>query len=398
MPKTPFTTYFSLRRHKQTGTATVQIRVAVGGIRSEKFSSGIRLTPADWDARRRRAKDRPDINASLAEIEADLTGIYHLLKAQGSVSAQLVRYHYLHKALVSQSRVSLPTERVLDDFSTYEQGRPDLEPQSKDKYLRIVRLHLLPILADSKLGRLPAAELRRSHAEQVVRMVRQRVKSVAYQGKVAGYFRTFCSWAHSHGLIPVDPMYGMRIPRGQGNPTNLTPEQQKAIRQATLPGEALRYSRDMFVFQLETGLNYADCKKAKGQNIVESAGRRWLVIFREKEKESQGERLEQVVHLTKEAEAIGARYGWDLMRYENGTYNDHLKAIAGFAGVQLELTSRMARSTFSQNKIDAGLSEGVILRMMGKKSAEDLRRSYAQASFTRISLELDRVEVGRLAT
>lgn len=204
---------------------------------------------------------------------------------------------------------------------------------------------------------------------------RGRIGDGLSDGAVYNYhkcFKALLRRAFSFNMIdenPYDKMHGM-IRRGDRESVEyLTEDEMRRIERLKLPdGSLLERSRDLFVFQMYTGLSYSDAqafdigeyKKVKG---------RWV---------NTGERIKTgvpyVSQLLPPVVGVLDRYGWKVPRIDNAEYNKTLKFIGLMAGITTRLHSHLARHSFATYMLSQGTRIENVGRMLGQKSIRTTQR------------------------
>ena len=164
----------------------------------------------------------------------------------------------------------------------------------------------------------------------------------------------------------------------------LTEEQmQKIIELTPVPGSQAALARDLFIFQMYTGLGYADTQVFDMSNYSEVDGR-WRFI---------GERVKTgvpyVSMLLPPVVEVLKRNGWKVPRMNNQRYNQMLKAIGMVIGIE-RLHSHMGRHSFATWMLSQGAKIENVSRMLGHTTVKQTER-YAKVLATDIYAEYDKV-------
>lgn len=118
-------------------------------------------------------------------------------------------------------------------------------------------------------------------------------------------------------------------------------------------------ARDLFVFQLYTGLSYSDAQAFDIRNYKKVDGR-WISI---------GERIKTgvpfVSQLLPPVVEVLERYNWQVPKIHNGEYNQCLKSLGREAGIQTRLHSHLARHTFATLMLKSGAKIENVSKMLG---------------------------------
>ena len=116
--------------------------------------------------------------------------------------------------------------------------------------------------------------------------------------------------------------------------------------------------RDLFLFQVYTGLAYIDIIKLTAKNIeVGLDGKQWIITVRHK----TGTRL--AIPLLPIALAIITKYDYVLPYYSNQHFNRYLKELAEICNINKKITTHVGRHTFATTVC---LSQGVPIETVSK--------------------------------
>lgn len=166
----------------------------------------------------------------------------------------------------------------------------------------------------------------------------------------------------------------------------LTADEMKAIESLQpLAGSVMAKVRDLFVFQMYTGLAYADSQAFNIQDY-QLVGGKWIVI---------NDRIKTgtpyVNQLLPPVVEILERYGWKTPKIDNADYNRNLKGLGMAAGIVKPLHSHMARHTFATWALSNGVSIEIVSKMLGHTNITQTQR-YAKVLPTSVKSEFDRLE------
>lgn len=181
-----------------------------------------------------------------------------------------------------------------------------------------------------------------------------------------------------------------KIKRGDtDNVEYLTGKEMDAIRSIhPLAGTQMAAARDLFVFQMETGLSYADTQTFDFSEYSEVNGR-WVNTGH---REKTG--VMYVTQLSDECMDILGRYGMMLPKLDNSDYNSCLKAIAIAAGVEKRLHSHMARHSFATYMVAKGARIENVSKMLGHTNITQTQR-YAKILPESVLADFDKVRGGK---
>jgi len=162
---------------------------------------------------------------------------------------------------------------------------------------------------------------------------------------------------------PYDRLRG-QFKRGEReNVEYLTENDMDAIKRLDLPVGSLQdRCRDLFVFQMWTGLAYTDAQNFDIDQYKLVDGR-WVNTA---ERVKTG--VPYVSVLLSPAVEVLEKYGWKVPRIENHVYNRILKVIGMMAGIKTPLHSHLARHTFATYMLRNGSRIENVSRMLGHKN------------------------------
>lgn len=185
---------------------------------------------------------------------------------------------------------------------------------------------------------------------------------------------------------PYDRLRG-KFKRGEKESVEfLTNEEMLAVESVhPVKGTAMAIARDLFVFQMHTGLSYADLQAFDFSEYKQVNGK-WV---------NTGHRVktgvQYVTMLTDECVLILEQYGWQLPKMGNADYNHALKAIGLAAGVTTPLHSHLARHSFATRAKAMGVDLANIARMLGHTNTVQTQR-YAKVKTEQVLADLRRIE------
>ncbi|WP_207515702.1 site-specific integrase [Longitalea luteola] len=199
-----------------------------------------------------------------------------------------------------------------------------------------------------------------------------------------------------HGWLQNDPWALFDMTLEEVDTKFLTKEQLERIIHKEMPGERLSVVRDVFVFCCLTGLAYKDLAALKSTELsIGVDGKIWIQKRRKKSTTAF-----KVPLLPWTLEIIG-KYknhprciatGAVLPVLSNSKYNDYLKEVAAICGIDIELTTHVARHTFATT---VALLNGITLialrDMLGHKKVSQTEH-YAKVLPIMISTEMNELE------
>lgn len=202
-------------------------------------------------------------------------------------------------------------------------------------------------------------------------------KPVEYisQATVRNYhkdIRSLLSRALKFGIIPSNPYDRMRgeIKRGDKESVEyLSDDERKAVESMNYAdGTMICAARDMFVFQMYTGMAYSDMQ-AFSLDACRRDGDNYIIA---------GCRVKTgipyYVQLLHQALSVVQKYGGSLPQVAVQVYNRNLKKIAKDVGIKKRMTSHVARHTFATWALHNGVPIEIVSKMLGHSDIKMTQR------------------------
>lgn len=168
---------------------------------------------------------------------------------------------------------------------------------------------------------------------------------------------------------PYDMLRG-RFKRGDRERIDfLTDDEMEAFcRLMPVSGSKMAMARDLFVFQMYTGLSYSDALKfdISDYRMIDGVWR------------NTGERIKTGVAYTSQLLPpvidVLERYRWHVPVMDNSDYNQCLKALGMACGIERRLHSHMARHTFATFMLRHGVPIEHVSKMLGHTNITQTQR------------------------
>ena len=151
-----------------------------------------------------------------------------------------------------------------------------------------------------------------------------------------------------------------------------------------VPGTLMALCRDLFVFQMYTGLSYSDSQVFDIGDYRNVDGK-WVNV---------GERVKTgvpyVSQLLPPVVEVLERYDWNAPKVSMQVYNDRLKDIGKVLGFKQPLHSHLARHTFATWALRNGVPIEYVSKMLGHTNIKQTQR-YAKVVPTEVFNQFDRL-------
>jgi site-specific recombinase XerD len=193
--------------------------------------------------------------------------------------------------------------------------------------------------------------------------LRKKIKSSATLNKRHCALRQYIRQAINMDLLKKDPYSLFKMPpKKSKEPVFLEENEIYSILKYETKIEKLEHARDLFIFQIFTGLAYIDMVKFDNSSVVIVEGKKIIKSNRQKTDESF------ISLLLPEAEKILIKYAYKLPIISNQKYNDYLKLLQAGSGISKNLTSHVARHTYATYLLNKGIPLHSVSRAMGHSS------------------------------
>jgi integrase len=174
--------------------------------------------------------------------------------------------------------------------------------------------------------------------------------------------KLFANEAVAYDKIEVNPYAKLRgkISRGDKKVIDyLNEDEMRMVETAAMPSDFAEHARDLFVFQMYTGLSYSDMVRFNVSDYTVEDGR----YIKNDTRVKSGERY--VSQLLPPAIEILKKYKSQLPIMCNADYNKALKIVQAAAGIRKNMHSHLARSTFATFMLSEGCSIQNVSKMLG---------------------------------
>lgn len=200
--------------------------------------------------------------------------------------------------------------------------------------------------------------------------------------------KAMCARAVRVGLLSANPYDRLKgaFKKGVKESVEYLTEEEVAAFMSLRPvaGTTMAAARDLFVFQLYTGMSYSDAQRFDIKNYKQVNGK-WVAI---------GERVKTgvpfVSQLLPPVIDVLERYNWQVPKMFNGEYNQCLKALGMAAGITTRMHSHLARHTFATWMLRNGVKVENLARMLGHTQLDQTLR-YAKVVAQSVHEDFDMI-------
>jgi site-specific recombinase XerD len=148
--------------------------------------------------------------------------------------------------------------------------------------------------------------------------------------------------------------------------------------------DKLQHVKDLFVFQIFTGLSFIDLMNFSKTVISEQNGMKVIRSNRIKTNESY------ISLFLPEAEKIADKYNYHLPKLSNQKYNDYLKLLGAGAELNKNITSHVARHTFATYLLNKDIPIETVSKAMGHSNIR-MTQHYAKLLGKKVISDMSRL-------
>lgn len=321
-------------RVQKNGLAPIEMAVNINGTR--KFIQlPFKCTPSDFN-KKRQPKEIQDyitgMRKRINEILADMINSNEPLTTQS-----LINY------IKNGGYKSYTVEDLFTEYLNILQKRlgNTITKGVYEKYVLVRNLFFSLVDKDTECANITPAH---------VQLFKATCESTYKTSTTGGYLqklKTVLTFAQDNGRLKTNPFVGTKISRGVPDIDYLTDDEIKTLQNLNTGNTSLDNIKDMFLFQVYSGLAYADMELLKPEDIQECNG----IYFIKKNRKKTGKEFTSV--LLPEVKNLlvidnqGVIIGFRFKVITNQKTNAYLKVIKNLSNIDKNLHTHLARHTYA---------------------------------------------------
>lgn len=191
----------------------------------------------------------------------------------------------------------------------------------------------------------------------------------------AGYMtklKTFIRYAIDNGKMTVNPFANIKIIKESKPIEYLTEQEIAVLENANIENKSLQNVLDCFVFQMSSGLAYADMVGLKKEDIQEDGNGHYFI---HKRRVKTG--TEYTAVILPQGMKVLEKYEYQLNVISNQKMNAYLHVIENILGMKKSLHSHLARHTYLTLLLNKGIRLEVVSKAAGHSSTKITQKFYA---------------------
>lgn len=372
-------TTFFLRSNKDKGGSHVLYCRVTYRKKTAEFSLGEKVNPLKWDQKRQVKKGR---STQTEYINSLIDAVSYKIKTASIYNNYSSPKELINSVIFSEKKQPRQLREICEMYIAANVSR------LKDGTIRNHNVKLENLVEFEK-------HTAQSYTPESFEMKTARAFVEWFQARAATtnidtatrnvlFYKNCLSWYQQKGELscfPLEKYKGQKDPIKRPEP--LTIKEVAKIRKAKFENRFLNNVRSLFLFQIATGLSYADIWSS--WTIKETKAGKMIVGNRNKND------LPFFIPLTKEATDILDKYKYKLPKYENAVYNRVLKEIAALCGIDKRITTHTARKTFATIMDGEGWTRESVAAMLGHTSLKTTELYYLGKNGQRVESEMIRI-------
>lgn len=357
MKHTTFDISFYCRESKtnRQGLAPVEMSIIINGERCI-VTLPRKEVPSEFKRACSSKRDN-DIKQYLQAVRAKIGEIQtEMLEKDIPLTASLLR-DYFRTGGIQQYSI----EDLFDDYYAILEKRigVDLTQKTYRKY-ELARDRLYQMVDRSK----PLTFLTNALMKDYMVTLNQEYDYVTAQS-YCQKIKTVCMFAAANGKMSIDPFFDMHLRKGEKNVQYLSEDEVITIRDSQLHNASLNRVKDLFIFQVNSGLSYCDMAILVPEDYqVTEQG----LYYIHKQRMKTHTFFTAVVF--PDGVDILRRYGFVLPILSNQKYNAYLKQIADLCNITKPLHTHVARHTYATLCLNRGVRVEVVAKLLGHSTTK----------------------------
>ena len=382
-------------RPNKKGEVPIYARITINSLR-EQFSINLFVNPRNWNKDKQRLKGRNELSSSVNQlidkVEADLLSIYNeMSKVFNNVTAKDIRNNYFNEDNSSKG--------LIEVFEIHNQRIKSLigKEYSEETFFIYERTkrNILEFLK-RKLGHhdIRLDRLKRSFIEDYIyflKTIKDYHTNTIY--KNVQRVNRILNFAEQQDWLSKNPFRNTKLKKEKKEITYLSKDELKQLESKTFTIPRIAVVRDLFVFQIYTGLAYRELKNLTHSNIqIGVDSEKWIVAERQK----TGRTFK--VPLLPKALDILNRYkehtldpNRELLPVpSNQKFNAYLKEVGDLCGILQPLTTHLARRTFACTiTLLNGVPLSTVSSLLGHSNIGITQEAYAKVVDDKLSKDME---------
>jgi site-specific recombinase XerD len=365
MDKAQYRAVFNRKGHlRKDGTALIQVEAYLK-LKKKYFSTGLYVTPDQWDNKKAVIKNHPNRISQNKHIQDFINKLEGIEFAQRQ-SGKTFTLDYLNESLTGKH------ETDFVKFCRHEVAMDNkLRRASKVQHLTTFK-HLDEFRPMTEFDQINFEYL--SDFEQYLRGKGLHQNTLF---KHLGILRRYVNLAIDKEMMTIDkyPFRKYKIKKTETTRDFLIPEEVVKLENLTIPpgNPLLQLALDMFLFAVYTGLRWSDLTELRPDSLVIENGKEYLKLNMQK----TGKALKVPISLLFDGRGLDIFYRYakndqySVFPFQrNDKANKQLQKVAAMAGIKKHVTYHVARHTQATYLLYKGVSVTTCQKLLGHRRLE----------------------------
>lgn len=187
--------------------------------------------------------------------------------------------------------------------------------------------------------------------------------NIYQQSTLSGHItkiKSIFQFAVNTGKLKINPFCNIKVAKGTKEVEYLTENEINKLLNINLPTESLTKVRDLFIYQLSTGQAYCDMANTTKEDIHYTEDNTpYITKYREKTK------IKYTTIILPFGYEVLKKYNYELPIISNQKYNQYIKLVAHYAGINKNLHTHIARHTFATYCLNKNIRIEVVSKALG---------------------------------
>ena len=340
-----FSFYCRESKVDRNGLAPIELSIAINGKRMF-IALPRKAKPSEFKILIK-SKRNNDIIVYTSTIRTKLNKyINDMLLADTAITAEALKEYFKNGGVKTY-----PLFDVANEFITFQSKRTTAEACRKYE-LAIDKLKMF-------IGNIELKNITSVHIEEF----KVNLKSNKLEDSTINYILARCkslfTYATNKNYINTNPMVFITISKKQKDVEKLEDYEVEKIMNKDFKNDRLNKVKDLFIFQCETALAFADMMQISFLDIQQDNG----MYFVKKKRQKTG--IEFFTILSPTAMNILRKYNFNLNIISNQKCNAYLKEIGDICNISKPLHTHIARHTAATRLLNNGIPIEIVSKILG---------------------------------
>ena len=364
--------YIKKARINSNGYAPIYLRITINGQRSE-IATGIKALPETWDKASEKIIGRSEkvrsLNSQLANLLIKVERAFLILDDNNEKMTVRMLIHQIKGSEEKQQGIIEVFNKVLIRMEEligidYSKNTIKAYKSARNSVQGFVRVKM-------RCEDMGVMHIDKSFAQEYLNYLKI-TKGLKHNSavKILKTLAAVMNYSTENGIIIKNPMEDFHCSFKENDRGYLTSEEVDKIYTKKFEISRLGKVRDVYIFQIYTGLAYIDLFNLTTDSLeTEADGSIWISTKRQKSSSTS------IIPLLPRAREIIEKYKEDYMCqlkgkilpvYSNQKMNSYLKEIADLCGIKKRMTTHLARHTFATTiTLTNGVPIETVSKMLG---------------------------------